>query len=299
MNLFFLFYLIHIFQLITCKSLTVPDEIDLTDLSNLYDTDLSNLYDGLNQVIEMGESDKAQNDIDINYLIPDTLNLETTATPINYQHTSNSPETNHDYEFVLNQYDESYPMESPKPKNMISNDQVNENIIYIPVDYSIEFQNHRLEYATKKPNTTKHLQKVILNQTLNSTFHNLLNKTISNHTNGSIHFNVSLIINNDKVNLTFSYLNFTQMNSTSTKHFNQSINQSLTSVATPTTTSTTTTITTQKPPKQKPILRLESSFDEMYDINAIPRHHTFMPNLAHLIEKRIHSHNEKMNTQGR
>ena len=308
MNLPFIFCLIQIFQLISCKSLTVPDEIDLTDLSSL--------YDGLNQVIDMGISDDVQNNIDINYLIPDeeVVNVESTTPPISYQDFINTPEKNHEYELVLNQYDESYPMETPKTKNMISNDQVNENIIYVPVDYSIEFQNHRLEYATKKAITTKTLKKAtFVNSTFNSTHNFLLNKTIFNHTNGSIYLNISLKINNEKVNLTISHFNSTQTNSTSTKNFNQSSNITATSVTTSaastttttktitTTTATTTTTTTKKSLKQKTILRLESSFDELYDINAMPRQQTFMPNLAHLIEKRIHNHNEKMrpNTQGR
>ena len=114
MNLFFFFCWIHIlFPLISCKSLASYPPEETNDL-----TDLNSLYDGLSQIMSLEESGNELNNFDASYLIPDQVRhrVETTTKSFDYQGFEISP----DYELILNQYGDSYPIETPQPTETIS-----------------------------------------------------------------------------------------------------------------------------------------------------------------------------------
>ena len=105
---------------------------------------------------------------------------------------------------------------------------------------------------------------------------------------------------NNSILLNSSLINSTQhlLSNLTSPAFNYTILSNRTNQTIVTTTvknqNKTNNMTEKKVFSEKTLLKLQSSFDEMYDIDAIPRKHA-----SHLIEKRIHSHNEKMNTKGR
>lgn len=284
------YYLIYLF--VSFNAVAFSHQIETTNIENFYDdlNDLNQLKDFdidiEKEVPLINQATTPTNDY--SYQIPDfLLETETTTTkPIEYQfqdlYESTTNNNNYDYEFVLD------PLYA---KDEIKVDSQAKDIIYVPIDYSIELINEKVEYSSTKPTT---LATIILNAITNSTLKFNSTKAYFNHTNialnqknSSILFNSSLINSTQHLlaNLTFPA-------------FNQTILSNRTNQTIVTTTvknqNKTNNMTEKKVFSEKTLLKLQSSFDEMYDIDAIPRKHA-----SHLIEKRIHSHNEKMNTKGR
>lgn len=266
MNKMKISYLILVVEILVWNSFAL-EIIDLTNNDNLKD-DLD----------DKPTHNTNNNNYDLTDLLSNVLlDYSSTRTPkptIDYQYQDvfeipikTNNENNYDYEFVINHHvDTTRPTLHEK------------KLIYIPVDYSIEFRNDKFEYSTRKSATT-------LARLLSSSF---LNSTRLNSTN-EIHLNRSNL-----THLNSTHLNSTRIQLTTMKYVTLNVTNSTNSTNS---TSTTTATTQKKDSFEKTYLKLESSFDEMYDIDSIPRKH----GMRHLIEKRIHNHDDKMsdNTKGR
>jgi hypothetical protein len=242
-------------------------QFDKLCLANHYDMNNDILSDN-NQddtiIINEQEDEPDQKSVDYSYLLSNdyTNNLLDTTTK------SSIPD--YDYELFKHQYDLN-PIE----------EELQEDIIYIPVEYSID---SHVEYI---PTTTATTTTTITTTTTTKKSPISLTTLLLNSIMNSTKFNQTY-------NSTYRSLNYTLLSNSTLLLKNQTnyniSNHTLTNVTTTTVQLNRITTLASKKTIEKTILKLESSFDEMYDIDAIPRQ-----SLGHLIEKRIHNNNNNNN----
>lgn len=233
-------------------------QFDKLCLANHYDMNNDVLSDN-NQddtiIVNEQEDELDQKSIDYSYLLSNdyTNNLLDTTT-------KSSIIPDYDYELFKHQYDLN-PIE----------EESQEDIIYIPIEYSIDSHVEYIPTTTATTTTTTTTTKKSPTSLTTILLNSIMNSTKFNQT----------------YNSTYRSLNFTSLyNSTLLSKNQTNNNNNNTFNMTSTTVQLNRTTLASKKTIEKTILKLESSFDEMYDIDAIPRQ-----SLGHLIEKRIHNNN--------